>query len=76
MNPSRNRKGENGNPLPKANASEFDPHHSHVVSISACLRQLRSRLAVRPTYLFFEFSVLKIKAATLSCSSFSEASCA
>jgi hypothetical protein len=27
VNPPRNRKGELGNPLPKANASEFYPNH-------------------------------------------------
>ncbi len=27
VNPTRNRKGEPGNPLPKANASEFYPNH-------------------------------------------------
>jgi hypothetical protein len=27
VNPPRNRKGESGNPLPKANASEFYPNH-------------------------------------------------
>ena len=27
VNPPRNRKGETGSPLPKANASEFYPNH-------------------------------------------------
>jgi len=27
VNPSRNRKGASGSPLPKANASEFYPNH-------------------------------------------------
>ena len=27
VNPPRNRKGERGSPLPKANASEFYPNH-------------------------------------------------
>jgi hypothetical protein len=32
VNPPRNRKGESGSPLPKANASEFYPNHNRVLS--------------------------------------------
>jgi len=36
VNPPRNRKDESGNPLPKANASEFYPNQNTALPLKAC----------------------------------------
>jgi len=58
VNPPRYRKGEPGNPLPKANASEFYPNHS----VSACAERPTSSSPRRePDFLAMEKRWVSVK---------------